>query len=111
LVGPTRKVSSGVFSINLFLVFFFLNKKYDVIYNRKNCFYIFNKFWVSIKRRIKFPYPYGVQFFYYYYLKGLKYNFIFVYIKENVRFTTPIQQLYNNPSHEGESHILGPTLM
>jgi hypothetical protein len=30
---------------------------------------------------------------------------------ENVRFTTPIQQLYNNPSHEGGSHILGPTLM
>jgi len=26
---------------------------------------------------------------------------------ENVRFTTPIQQLYNNPSHEGGSHILG----
>jgi hypothetical protein len=32
-------------------------------------------------------------------------------IWENVRFTTPIQQLYNNPSHEGGSHILGPTLM
>jgi len=31
--------------------------------------------------------------------------------KENVRFTTSIQQLYNNPSHEGESHILGPILM
>jgi hypothetical protein len=30
---------------------------------------------------------------------------------ENVRFTTSIQQLYNNPSHEGGSHILGPTLM
>jgi hypothetical protein len=35
----------------------------------------------------------------------------YIYIKENVRFTTPIQQLYNNPSHEGESHILGSTLM
>jgi hypothetical protein len=32
-------------------------------------------------------------------------------IKENVRFTTSIQQLYNNPSYEGGSHILGPTLM
>jgi len=31
--------------------------------------------------------------------------------KENVRFTTPIKQLYNNPSHEGGSYILGPTLM
>jgi hypothetical protein len=31
--------------------------------------------------------------------------------KENVRFTTPIQQLYNNPSHEDGSHILGSTLM
>jgi len=31
--------------------------------------------------------------------------------RENVRFTTPIQQPYNNPSHEGESHILGPTIM
>jgi hypothetical protein len=31
--------------------------------------------------------------------------------KENVRFTIPIQQLYNNPSHEGGSHILGSTLM
>jgi hypothetical protein len=34
--------------------------------------------------------------------------------RENVRFTTPIQQPYNNPSHEGDeggSHILGPTLM
>jgi hypothetical protein len=31
--------------------------------------------------------------------------------RKNVRFTTPIQQLYNNPSHEDESHILGPTLM
>jgi hypothetical protein len=31
--------------------------------------------------------------------------------KENVKFTTPIQQLYNNPSYEGGSHILGPTLM
>jgi hypothetical protein len=30
---------------------------------------------------------------------------------KNVRFTTPIQQLYNNPSHEGGSHILRPTLM
>jgi hypothetical protein len=30
---------------------------------------------------------------------------------ENVRFTTPIQQLYNNPSHEGGPQILGPTLM
>jgi hypothetical protein len=30
---------------------------------------------------------------------------------ENVRFTTPIQQLYNNPLHEGESHILRPTLV
>jgi hypothetical protein len=25
------------------------------------------------------------------------------YNKENVRFTTPIQQLHNNPSHEDES--------
>jgi hypothetical protein len=30
---------------------------------------------------------------------------------KNVRSTTPIQQLYNNPSHEGGSYILGPTLM
>jgi hypothetical protein len=30
---------------------------------------------------------------------------------ENVRFTTPIQQLYNNSSHEGGPHTLGPTLM
>jgi len=30
-------------------------------------------------------------------------------VEENVRFTTPIQQLYNNPSHEGGPHI--PTLM
>jgi len=30
---------------------------------------------------------------------------------ENCRFTTPIQQLYNNPSHEGGAYILGPTLM
>jgi pterin-4a-carbinolamine dehydratase len=35
---------------------------------------------------------------------------IYMY-KENVRFTTPIQQLYNNLSHEGGAHILGPTLM
>jgi hypothetical protein len=34
-----------------------------------------------------------------------------VYKKENVRFTTPMQQLHNNPSHEGESHTLEPTLM
>jgi hypothetical protein len=34
-----------------------------------------------------------------------------VSLRENVRFTTSIQQLYNNPSHEGGSHILGPTLM
>jgi hypothetical protein len=33
------------------------------------------------------------------------------WFEENVRFTTPIQQLYNNLSHEGGSHILGPTLM
>jgi hypothetical protein len=32
-------------------------------------------------------------------------------VGENDRFTTPIQQLYNNPSHEGESHVLGLTLM
>jgi hypothetical protein len=38
--------------------------------------------------------------------RGSKYNLI----KENVRFTTPIQQLHN-PSHEGGSHALGPTLM
>jgi len=31
--------------------------------------------------------------------------------KENVRFTTPIQQLHNNPSHEDGSHTLRPTLM
>jgi hypothetical protein len=30
---------------------------------------------------------------------------------ENVRFITLIQQLYNNLSHKGGSHILGPTLM
>jgi hypothetical protein len=30
---------------------------------------------------------------------------------KNVRFTTPIQQPYNNPSHEGGSHILGSTLI
>jgi len=30
---------------------------------------------------------------------------------KNVRFTTPIQQLYNNPSHESGSHILKSTLM
>jgi hypothetical protein len=35
---------------------------------------------------------------------------IYIYM-ENVRFTTPIQQLYNNLSHKGGSHILGPTLM
>jgi len=34
-----------------------------------------------------------------------------IFSVENVRSTTPIQQLYNNPSHEDESHILGPTLM
>jgi len=28
--------------------------------------------------------------------------------KENVRFTKPMQQLYNNPSHEGELQYLGP---
>jgi len=32
-------------------------------------------------------------------------------LRENVRFTTQIQQMYNNPSHEGGSHILGLTLM
>jgi hypothetical protein len=32
-------------------------------------------------------------------------------LKKNVRFTILIQQLYNNPSHEGGSHILGPTLI
>jgi hypothetical protein len=30
---------------------------------------------------------------------------------KNVRFTTPIQQLHNNLSHEGESHTLGSTLI
>jgi hypothetical protein len=35
----------------------------------------------------------------------------FWYKMKNVKFTAPIQQLYNNPSHEGGSHILGPTLM
>jgi len=30
---------------------------------------------------------------------------------ENVRFTTPIQQLHNNPSHEGGPYTLGLTLM
>jgi hypothetical protein len=30
---------------------------------------------------------------------------------ENIKFTTPIQQPYNNPSHEGGPHTLGPTLM
>jgi hypothetical protein len=30
---------------------------------------------------------------------------------KNVRFTTPIQQLYNNPSHKSGSHILEPTLI
>jgi hypothetical protein len=33
------------------------------------------------------------------------------FTRKNVRFTIPIQQLYNNPSYEGGSHILGPTLM
>jgi hypothetical protein len=33
------------------------------------------------------------------------------YLLENVIFTTPIQQLYNNPSHESGSHTLGPTLI
>jgi hypothetical protein len=48
--------------------------------------------------------------------------FFFIYKKKNVKesFHCPnyisrkmldLQQLYNNPSHEGESHILGPTLM
>jgi len=31
--------------------------------------------------------------------------------RKNVRFTTSIQQLHNNPSYEGGSHTLGPTLM
>jgi hypothetical protein len=31
--------------------------------------------------------------------------------QENVRFTTPIQQLYNNPLHEGGPQYVGPTLM
>jgi hypothetical protein len=31
-----------------------------------------------------------------------------VELTKNVRFTTSIQQLYNNPSHEDGSHILGP---
>jgi hypothetical protein len=30
---------------------------------------------------------------------------------KNIRFTTSIQQLYNNPLYEGESYILGSTLM
>jgi hypothetical protein len=30
---------------------------------------------------------------------------------KNIRFTTPIQQLHNNPSHESGLHTLGPTLM
>jgi hypothetical protein len=34
-----------------------------------------------------------------------------IYYVKNVRYTTSIQQLYNNLSHEGGSHILGPTLM
>jgi hypothetical protein len=38
--------------------------------------------------------------------------FIFSFFeKENVRFTTPIQQLHTNPSHEGGFHTLGPTFM
>jgi hypothetical protein len=28
---------------------------------------------------------------------------------KNIRFTTPIQQLHNNPSHEGESYTMGWT--
>jgi hypothetical protein len=43
---------------------------------------------------------------------SFSFSFLFFLLKmENVRFTTPIQQLYNNPSYEGRSHILGPTLM
>jgi hypothetical protein len=38
-------------------------------------------------------------------------RFSVIFYKENVRFTTPIQQLYNNPSHEGEPHYVGATLM
>jgi hypothetical protein len=30
---------------------------------------------------------------------------------KNVRFTTPIQQLHINPSHEDGSHTLGPTFI
>jgi hypothetical protein len=32
-------------------------------------------------------------------------------LKEDVRFTTPIQQRHNNPSHEGGSHILRLTFI
>jgi hypothetical protein len=38
-------------------------------------------------------------------------RFSVIFYKENVRFTTPIQQLYNHPSHEGEPHYVGATLM
>jgi hypothetical protein len=34
-----------------------------------------------------------------------------IFIFENVRFTTPTQQLHNNPLHEGEFYTLGSTLM
>jgi hypothetical protein len=37
-------------------------------------------------------------------------NIIIIFL-ENVRFTTSIQQLYNNLSHEGGSYILESTLM
>jgi hypothetical protein len=31
--------------------------------------------------------------------------------KENVRFTTPIQQMHNNPSNDDGNYTLGTTLM
>jgi hypothetical protein len=38
------------------------------------------------------------------------YKMIQMCIRKNVRFITLIQQLYNNPSHEGGFYILGSTL-
>jgi hypothetical protein len=36
---------------------------------------------------------------------------VLVSLLENIRFTTPTQQVHNNPSHEDELHTLGPTFM
>jgi hypothetical protein len=48
---------------------------------------------------------------YYYSKKKKKSTNKILYQMKNVRFTTLIQQLYNNSSHEGGSHILGSTFM